>query len=97
MKDLLKFKDFEVSQYKVAIDIAANGFIVRAGCKRFVCEDLDELMSELYAFFKGEFTDLSKQFKDQMHLMCPDAPKEALAARPTMEDEGCDGGGDDCG
>jgi hypothetical protein len=93
MKDLLKFKDFQASQYKVVIDIAANGFIVRAGCKKFVCEDLDELMTELFAFFKGEFTDLSKQLKDQL---CLNPPGAGLVARPMTQDEVCVDQGEDC-
>lgn len=68
MKDMLKFKDFDANQHKVQIDVLANGFVVRVGCKKFVCENLDEMMRELFAYFKGEFTDLSKQFKDQIPL-----------------------------
>ena len=81
---MLKFKDFEPSRYKVIIDTVANGFIVRAGCERFVCEDLDGLMRELSAFFKGEFTDLSKQFKDQMQL---NPLQTCITQAPTQEAE----------
>lgn len=84
MKEMLKFKDFEPSQYKVSIDTVANGFIVRAGCKKFVCESLDEMMTELFAFFKGELTDLSKQFKDQIPL---NPPQQVCLASPGEQGE----------
>ncbi|KKK66360.1 hypothetical protein LCGC14_2964880 [marine sediment metagenome] len=87
MKEILKFKDFQASEYKVVIDTAANGFIIRVGCKRFVCEDLDEMMTELLAFFKGEFTEFSKQFKSQMSL---NPPQQGCIAQAPLQEAECD-------
>ena len=87
MKEMLKFKDFVPTVHQsVIIKVKANGFVVLVGCKEFVCDDLEVLMCELDSYFKGEFTDFSKQFKNELNLDCPD-PGSPAALRPSETHE----------
>ncbi len=70
MKKLLEFKDFKPARdHSMFIKVLANGFTISIGCQDYVIGDLDTLMQELYSYFRGELTEFSEQFKNQLNLI----------------------------
>ncbi len=52
--------------YQVTIQQVENGFLVRVGCKIFVCEEWAKIAEQLGAYFAGEETAFIKAQKDKI-------------------------------
>jgi len=67
-------------KWEVTIAEVENGYVVRVGCKLFVCQDWDFLVRELSAYAAGKKT----QFAEEVMKGMPTPNEECTPEQPTL-------------